>query len=128
MLNRVQIIGRLGKPPEMRFTANGTATTEFSVAASERYTSNGQQQERTEWFNVVTWARLAEICAEHLDKGRIVYVEGRLQTRSWDGNDGQKHYKTEVIANTVTFLGGGERREESPAVGDADASIEDLPF
>lgn len=120
MLNRVQIIGRLGKPPEMRFTANGTATTEFSVAASERYTSNGQQHERTEWFNVVTWAKLAEICAEHLDKGRLVYVEGRLQTRSWDGNDGQKHYKTEVIANTVTFLGGGERREEAPADDYAD--------
>ena len=140
MLNKVMIIGNLGRDPEMRYIANGTAVTEFSVAATERYTSNGQQQERTEWFNVVTWARLAETCAQYLTKGRQVYVEGRLQTRSWDGQDGQKRYKTEVIADNVRFLGGGggggggDRRESfdpGPPVGaDAGGDIDpdDLPF
>jgi single-strand DNA-binding protein len=139
MLNKVMIIGNLGRDPEMRYTANGTAVTEFSVAATERYTSNGQQQERTEWFNVVTWARLAETCAQYLTKGRQVYVEGRLQTRSWDGQDGQKRYRTEVIAENVRFLGGGaggggDRRESfdaGPPVGaDAGGDIDpdDLPF
>lgn len=127
MLNKVCLIGRLGREPELRYTANGTATTQFSVAASERFTSNGEQQERTEWFNVVTWGKLAEICAEHLDKGRLVYVEGRLQTRSWDGNDGVKHYRTEVIANTVTFLGGGQREAVSHE-GIGDMEPDDLPF
>jgi single-strand DNA-binding protein len=135
MLNKVMIIGNLGRDPEMRYTANGTAVTEFSVAATERYTSNGQQQERTEWFNVVTWARLAETCAQYL-KGRQVYVEGRLQTRSWDGQDGQKRYRTEVIAENVRFLGGGgqgrgESFDPGPPVGaDAGGDIDpdDLPF
>ena len=139
MLNKVMVIGNLGRDPEMRYTANGTAVTEFSVAATERFTSNGQQQERTEWFNVVTWNRLAETCAQYLTKGRQVYVEGRLQTRSWDGQDGQKRYRTEVIAETVRFLGGGgggggsrgESFDAGPPVGaDAGGDIDpdDLPF
>lgn len=136
-LNKVMIIGNLGRDPEMRYTPNGAAVTEFSVAATDRFTSNGQQQERTEWFNVVTWNRLAETCAQYLTKGRQVYVEGRLQTRSWDGQDGQKHYRTEVIADTVRFLGGGagggrgESFDPGPPVGaDAGGDIDpdDLPF
>ena len=91
----------------MRYTANGAAVTTFSVASSRRFTTNGEQREETEWFNVVTWARLAETCAQYLQKGRLVYVEGRMQTRSWDDQaTGTKRYRTELIAETVKFLGG----------------------
>jgi single-strand DNA-binding protein len=136
-LNKVMIIGNLGADPEMRYTANGSAVTSFNVAANEQFTDRaGARQERTEWFSVVTWNRLAETCAQYLTKGRQVYVEGRLQTRSWDGQDGQKHYKTEVVAETVRFLGGGgggrgEGFEPGLPVGaDAGGDIEpdDLPF
>ncbi len=137
-LNKVMIIGNLGADPEMRYTANGSAVTDFRVAASDTFTDgNGQRQERTEWFTVVSWNRLAEICAQHLTKGRQVYVEGRLQTRSWDGQDGAKHYRTEVIAQTVQFLGGARGDERgggfdagAPVGADGAGDIEpdDLPF
>lgn len=136
-LNKVMIIGNLGADPEMRYTANGSAVTSFNVAANEQFTDRaGARQEHTEWFSVVTWNRLAETCAQYLTKGRQVYVEGRLQTRSWDGQDGQKHYKTEVVAETVRFLGGGgggrgEGFEAGLPVGaDAGGDIEpdELPF
>jgi single-strand DNA-binding protein len=138
-LNKVMIIGNLGADPEMRYTPNGTAVTELRVAANERFRNRaGEQQERTEWFRVVTYDRLAELCSQYLTKGRQVYVEGRLQTRSWDGQDGQKHYITEVIAQTVRFLsgaggGGGGGREFDvgmPVGADAGGDIEpdDLPF
>ena len=136
-LNKVMIIGNLGADPEMRYIANGDAVTTFNVATNEQFTNRaGERQERTEWFSVVTWRRLAEMCSQYLTKGRQVYVEGRLQTRSWDGQDGIKHYRTELIANTVTFLGGpggarGEAFEPGLPVGaDAGGDIEpdDLPF
>ena len=137
-LNKVMIIGNLGADPEMRYTANGNAVTNFSVATNESYTDRaGQRQDRTEWFRVVTFNRLAEICSQYLQKGRQVYVEGRLQTRSWDGQDGQKHYMTELIAQTVQFLGGpggGDRGPSfdmgMPVGADAGGDIEpdDLPF
>jgi single-strand DNA-binding protein len=138
-LNKVMIIGNLGADPEMRYTANGSAVTTFNVATNESWTDqSGERRERTEWFSVVTWNRLAETCAQYLTKGRSVYVEGRLQTRSWDGQDGLKHYKTEVVAETVRFLGG---REGGRGGGDAyaaplpvgvdaggDVDADDLPF
>ncbi|MBM4415405.1 MAG: single-stranded DNA-binding protein [Chloroflexi bacterium] len=137
-LNKVMIIGNLGADPEMRYTANGSAVTEFRVAASDSWTDqSGERRERTEWFTVITWNRLAETCAQYLAKGRQVYVEGRLQTRSWDGQDGQKHYKTEVIAETVRFLGsrddrggGGAYAQPLPVGADAagDLEADDLPF
>lgn len=140
-LNKVMVIGNLGGDPEMRYTANGNAVTTFNVAANDNFTDrNGERQERTEWFSVVTWNRLAETCAQYLTKGRSVYVEGRLQTRSWDGQDGQKHWRTEVIAETVRFLGGrdgggsdsfgGGYGAGMPAGPDAGGDIEpdDLPF
>jgi single-strand DNA-binding protein len=106
-LNKVMVIGNLGADPEMRYTANGNAVTTFNVATNESWTDgSGERRERTEWFSVVTWNRLAETCAQYLTKGRSVYVEGRLQTRSWEGQDGQKRYRTEVVAETVRFLGG----------------------
>src|SRR5947209_5584253 len=104
-LNRVMIIGNLGKDPEMRFTANGSAVTNFSVAVSRQFqATDGERREETEWFSVVAWNKLAEQCNQFLQKGRRVYVEGRLQTRSWDGQDGQKRYRTEVVASEVQFL------------------------
>jgi len=104
-LNKVMIIGNLGSEPEMRFTPSGNPVTSFRVATNRVYnTPEGERKEETEWFTVITWGRLAEQCNQFLGKGRLVYAEGRLRTRAWEGQDGQKHYRTEVIANRVTFL------------------------
>jgi single-strand DNA-binding protein len=104
-LNKAMIIGNLGRDPEMRYTQGGQAVTQFTVAVNRNYKdANGEWKEETEWFRVVAWGPLAERSAEYLRKGRKVYVEGRLQTRNWEGQDGQKHYTTELIANTVTAL------------------------
>src|SRR5579884_2262622 len=121
-LNKVMIIGNLGRDPEMRYTPSGAPVTTFSVAVNRRWSSqDGQQQDETEWFNVVAWNKLAETCNQVLTKGRLVYVEGRLRTRSWDGQDGQKHYRTEVIAQTVQFLDRGTRSQEAGVhAGDED--------
>lgn len=128
-LNKVMIIGNLGRDPEMRYLQNGTPVTTFSVAASRRWRDqNGDLQEETEWFNVVAWNKLAEVCAQLLTKGAKVYVEGRLRTRSWEGQDGQKHYRTEVVGQTMTLLS-SPRRDEGPT-GDEEAlgAEDDLPF
>jgi single-strand DNA-binding protein len=94
----------------MRYTPSGAGVCEFRIATSESWNDkNGQKQERTEWHRVVVWGKRAEVCAKYLSKGRQVYVEGRLQTRSWDDKDGNKRYMTEVVANDVRFLGGGSR-------------------
>jgi single-strand DNA-binding protein len=104
-LNKVMIIGNLGRDPEMRYTPNGQAVTQFTVAVNRNYKDGqGEWQEETEWFRVVAWAQLAERTAENLRKGRKVYVEGRLQTRQWEDQTGQKRYTTELIAQTVTAL------------------------
>ncbi len=104
-LNKVMIIGNLGADPEMRYTADGNALTSFRVASSRNYTGpDGERREETEWFSVVTWRKLAEQCSQYLQKGRRVYVEGRLRTRSWDAPDGQRRYRTEVVAERVLFL------------------------
>ncbi len=114
-LNKAMIIGNLGRDPEMRYTANGQAVTQFTVAVNRNYRdSNNEWKEETEWFRVVCWGSLAERTAEYLRKGRKVYVEGRLQTRQWEGQDGQKHYTTELIANTVTGLDPRPREEGAP--------------
>lgn len=105
-INKVILVGRLGADPEMRYTNTGTAVGHFNLATSENWTDkNNQKQERTEWHRVVVWAKLAEICNQYLKKGRQAYVEGRLQTRSWDDKNGTKRYTTEVVATTVQFLG-----------------------
>ena len=104
-LNKVMVIGNLGSDPEMRFTPNGNPVTSFRVATNRVYTtSEGERKQETEWFTVVAWNKLAEQCNQFLTKGRLVYAEGRLHTRTWEGQDGQKHYRTEIIANRVTFL------------------------
>lgn len=120
-LNRVMVIGNLAADPEMRYTANGKAVTSFRVGSSRTF--NGKQE--TEWFSCVAWEKLAELVAEHLTKGRQAYIEGRLATRSWD-KDGQKHYKTEVIADKVLFLGGGNGG--APRSSEPDIDPDDLPF
>ncbi len=128
-LNKVMIIGRLGTDPEMRYTANGNAVTSFRVATNfVSTTPDGERREETEWFPVVAWRNLAEQCSQYLQKGRRVYVEGRLRTRSWEAPDGQRRFRTEVIANRVLFLdrapGAPLPEEKEPETVEA----EDLPF
>ncbi len=132
-LNKVMIIGNLGSEPEMRFTPGGNPVTSFRVATNRVYnTPEGERKEETEWFTVITWGRLAEQCNQFLGKGRLVYAEGRLRTRTWESQDGQKHYRTEVIANRVTFL---DRQAAAPLpeekveeVGSGELGPEDIPF
>lgn len=119
-LNRVEIIGNVGKEPEMRFTPSGKPVTSFSVAVNSKF----GETESTEWFSVIAWNKLAETCNQYLTKGQQVFVEGRLQTHSWEDNEGAKHYKTEVIANKVLFLGQRKQTEEIQSETD----LEDVPF
>jgi len=110
-LNKVMIIGYLGRDPEMRYTPSGRPVTSFSVATSRTWTSaEGERREETEWFNVVAWGTLAEICKSHLSKNQQVYIEGRLQTRGWEDESGKKHFRTELVANEMILL--GDRRRE----------------
>ena len=107
-VNKVILVGNLGQDPEIRYTPGGAAVCNFSIATTERWNSkqSGQLEEKTEWHRIVVWGKQAENCKEYLSKGRPVYLEGRLQTRSWDDKDGNKRYTTEVVAQTVQFLGG----------------------
>ena len=105
MLNKMLVIGNVGRDPEMRYTPNGNAVTSFSLAVNRRYTPpNGEPQEETEWFDITAWNRLAETCNNYVTRGMKVYVEGRLRSRSWVGQDGQTRFRNEIVANTVTFL------------------------
>lgn len=111
-LNKVMIIGRLGRDPEMRYTPSGRPVTTFSVATSRSWnTTEGDRRTETEWFNIVAWGNLAEICKQYLNKGQQVYIEGRLQTRYWDDADGHKHSSVEVVANEMIML--GDRRDSN---------------
>ena len=124
-VNRMIIIGNLGSEPEMHFTPNGRPVTSFSVATNRRYTtSEGERREETEWFTVVTWGRLAEQCNQFLSKGRLVYVEGRLRSHSWEGQDGQKRYRNEIIADRVSFL---DRQSSAPLTEDrGDTTVHEI--
>ena len=136
-LNKATLIGRLGRDPEMRYTASGTAVTTFTLATNRfRQGLDGQPQEETDWHTIVTWDKLAETCNQFLTKGRLVYVEGHLQTRSWE-QDGQKRYKTEVVAREMIILDSKDRGEGAPVPGygrealvavGADTEADDLPF
>lgn len=140
-LNKVMLIGNLGKDPELRYTTSGVAVASFTLATNESWKDqDGNTQERTEWHNIVAWRKLAEICGEWLKKGNKVYIEGRIQTRSYDDkNTGQKRYITEIVADDMIMLGsvGGGRAaadtgaasQASPVEPQAPASPEDdLPF
>lgn len=136
-LNKVMLIGNVGRDPEMRYLQSGEAVTTFSVATNRRWNgADNQPHEETEWHNVVAWRKLAEQCNEYLSKGRKVYIEGRLQTRSWDGPDGQKRYRTEVVASTMIMLdqrdqrpreGGPDDRDGTPG-DDNTIDLDDTPF
>lgn len=118
-VNRVFLIGHLGKDPEVRYTPSGSAVANFSVATSEEWKKDGQKQERTEWHNIVAWRRLGEICGEYLHKGSQVYIEGKLQTRAWEDREGKKRYTTEIVAQNMQMLGGARQsREESTSFDD----------
>lgn len=107
-LNKVMLIGRLGKDPELKYTGSGTPFCRFSLATDDTWNdkNSGERQERTEWHNIVVWDRLAEICNQYLTKGRLVYIEGSLQTREWDDQDGNKRRTTEIRARDMVMLGG----------------------
>jgi single-strand DNA-binding protein len=127
-LNKVMIIGHLGRDPEMRYTPSGRPVTTFSVATTRSWTSaDGDRHEETEWFNVVAWGSLAEICNQYLHKGQQVYVEGRLQTRRWEDNEGNKHFTTELVAKEMIML--GDRRDIANDTLDSNEAMEeDFPF
>ena len=141
-VNKVILIGNLGKDPEVRFTAGGKAVARFSVATSEVWNdAEGSRQERTEWHNIVVWGKQAESCGQYLQKGRQVYIEGSIRNRQYDDKDGNKKYITEVNAQRVQFLGGGgggggrgaqprETQSAEPAAGPpaAPSEEEDIPF
>ena len=111
-VNRVILVGNLGRDPELRYTAGGQPVASFSVATNERWNDReGKTQERTEWHRIVVWGKQGENCANYLQKGRTVYIEGRLQTREWEDKEGQKRQTTEVVAQSVQFL---DRREGGP--------------
>jgi len=106
-VNKVILVGRLGQDPEVRYTSNGGAVANFSIATNESWTDKqGQKQERTEWHRIVVWGKLGELCGQYLSKGRQAYIEGRLQTREWNDKDGNKRYTTEIVAQNIQFLGG----------------------
>lgn len=118
-LNKVMIIGRLGRDPEMRYTPSGRPVTTFNVATTRSWnSSDGERHSETEWFNVVAWGSLAEICKQHLVKGQQVYIEGRLQTRVWEDNSGNKRSSTEIVANEMIIL--GDRKESVPSDQESD--------
>jgi len=134
-LNKVQLIGNLGKDPELKYTSAGVAVATFSIATSDSWKDQeGNTQERTEWHNIVAWRKLAEICGEWLKKGKRVYIEGRLQTRNYE-KDGVKRYITEIVADQLIMLDGGPRSSnggEAEAPASATESVpakeDDLPF
>lgn len=119
-VNKVILIGNLGRDPELRYTPGGQAVASFSIATTENFTrKSGEREERTEWHRIVAWGRTAELCAQYLAKGRSVYIEGRLTTREWENKEGQKQRTTEVVAQSVQFLGprGGAGGPGAPAPG-----------
>jgi single-strand DNA-binding protein len=139
-VNKVILIGNLGRDPELRYTKNGQAVANFTLATSDSFTNReGTREERTEWHRIVAWAKTAELCTKYLSKGRSVYIEGQLRTREWEDKEGHKRQTTEVHAQTVQFLGapggarggegsrGGAADEGSPAAGEPPAS-DDIPF
>jgi single-strand DNA-binding protein len=132
-VNKVILVGNLGRDPEIRYTTGGQAVANFTIATSESYTNKeGEKQETTEWHRIVAWGRLAEICGEYLTKGRMVYVEGALQTRSWEDKEGNTRRTTEIVARNMQILSPAGSRTEQPQTkgsGEAgDFEIDDDSF
>ena len=130
-VNKVILIGNLGRDPEMRYTPSGTAVATLSLATKEEWKGkDGQKQESTEWHRVVAWGRLGEICGEYLHKGSQIYIEGKLQTKAWEDKEGNKRYTTEVVAQRMQMLGGGKKADPGPATDGMGREIseDDIPF
>ncbi|OGG45846.1 MAG: single-stranded DNA-binding protein [Candidatus Handelsmanbacteria bacterium RIFCSPLOWO2_12_FULL_64_10] len=140
-INKVILIGNLGADPELKYTPSGSAVSNFTLATNESWVDGkGERQEKTEWHRIVVWGKLAEICNEYLKKGSKVYIEGRLQTRSWDGQDGNKRYTTEIVARDMQMLdsrdggrggeewSGSEPAPSAPEAAAARGDDDDLPF
>ena len=135
-VNKVILVGNLGQDPEVRYTKAGQAVASFSLATSEKWVKDGEKCEKTEWHRIVAWGNLGEICGEYLNKGKQVYIEGRLQTREWEDKEGNKRHTTEVIANQMTMLrqAGGQGHtastpgNHSTAPGGDDFEDDDIPF
>ena len=127
-LNRVLLIGNLGADPELSYTPSGTAKATIRLATHEVWTNKeGEKGERTEWHRIIAWGRLAEICGEYLTKGRQIFIEGRLQTRSWEDRDGNKRWTTEIVASGMQMLGGPRGTSTEPDLSPADVGAPDLP-
>ena len=125
-LNKAMIIGNLGKDPEIRATPSGQSVATFSLATSEKFKNkNGEQEERTEWHNIVLWGKLADIAGQYLTKGKSVYIEGRIQTRKWEGKDGHDRYSTEIVGDKMQMLGSKESSGKSVP---SETGISDGPF
>ena len=141
-VNKVILVGNLGKDPELRYAPSGMAIANFSIATTETWKDkSGAKQEKTEWHKIVAFNKLAEICGEYLNKGKQVYIEGKIQTRQWEDKDGNKRYTTEIVAQTMQFLGaaggkgaapqsasGGGAQEEAPPMENPPAELDDIPF
>ena len=139
-LNKVMIIGHLGKDPEMRLTPSGRAVTTYSVATSRKWnTKNGERKSETEWFNIVSWGSLAEISNQYLAKGQQVYIEGRLQSRQWEGDDGKQRTTVEIVAKEMIMLGERKKKTSESDVNEnkdrsekneieRDSDLEEFPF
>jgi single-strand DNA-binding protein len=135
-INKVILIGKLGRDPELRYTASGKAVAKFSIATDEQWTGkDGEKEVRTEWHRIIAWGRLGEICGEYLKKGRQVYIEGRLQTRSWDDKEGNKRYTTEIVAQAMQMLDSGGKagtasstEEKFPSEEPISIPEDDIPF
>jgi single-strand DNA-binding protein len=136
MVNKAILIGRLGKDPEVRYTPDGTMVTNFNLATDEQWKDkNGEKVQKTEWHRIVTFGKLAEICGNYLVKGKMVFIEGKIQTRAWDDKDGVKRYTTEIVANNMQMLDskGQNKAEDShpesaPASSAHNAPPDDVPF
>jgi len=135
-LNKVMLIGNLGADPEIRYTPSGAAVANFNMATKAQWTTKeGEKQDRTEWHRIVAWRRLGEICGEYLHKGSLVYIEGRLQTRSWEDRDGNKRYTTEIVAQGMQMLDRAGQSAEAlsteerfPTEEPLDVPDDDIPF
>jgi len=137
-LNKIIVIGNLGRDPEMRYTASGQSVTSFSIASNRRYTTaSGEQRDETEWFNVNAWGRFSELCNQYLSRGRQVYVEGRLSSRTYEARDGQTRFVNEINLTDIQFLGGsGPGEDRAPFAQDSSMGdsapplddVDDLPF
>ena len=133
MVNKAILIGRLGKDPEIKYLPDGTMVTNFNLATDEQWKDkNGEKVQKTEWHRIVTFGKLAEICGNYLVKGKMVFIEGRIQTRAWEDKDGVKRYTTEIVANDMKMLDSkGQGKADDPAAASAQssgASMDDVPF